>query len=171
MRRCLPLLAGLLLLAGCDGGAALPPGVSATLKAGFPPGGIADTIVVEAIDRLPLRAAVLVAPDGALSPAGAVDVAASPGFATGQWTAANPWQNSIAPGSALPLPASQRAPAGAALRAHEELLATVSRADIPLPDPVAYRRDWARYRIRLTFGTSPGEVETREIAAPQPPPR
>jgi hypothetical protein len=47
----------------------------------------------------------------------------------------------------------------------------VSTADIALPDPVAYRRDWARYRIRLVFGTAPGELETREIAAPEPPPQ
>ena len=36
----------------------------------------------------------------------------------------------------------------------------VSRADIPLPDPVAYRRDWRDWRVRLTFGTPPGELET-----------
>jgi hypothetical protein len=52
----------------------------------------------------------------------------------------------------------------------EQLLATVSSAEIALPDPVVYRRDWRRYRIRLTFGTPPGEVETREIPAPEPPP-
>jgi hypothetical protein len=49
-------------------------------------------------------------------------------------------------------------------------LATVSTAEIALPDPVAYRRDWGKYRIRLNFGTPPGETETREIAAPEPPP-
>ena len=60
--------------------------------------------------------------------------------------------------------------AGAALQGEQQLLATVSTAEIALPDPVAYRRDWRRYRIRLTFGTPPGEIETREIAAPEPPP-
>jgi len=59
---------------------------------------------------------------------------------------------------------------GAALQGEVQLLATVSTAEIPLPDPVAYRRDWTNYRIRLTFGTPPGDVETREIAAPEPPP-
>jgi hypothetical protein len=49
-------------------------------------------------------------------------------------------------------------------------LATVSTAEIALPDPVAYRRDWTNYHIRLTFGTPPGDVETSEIAAPEPPP-
>ena len=47
----------------------------------------------------------------------------------------------------------------------------VSRAEIPLPDPVAYRRDWRDWRIRLTFGTPPSDVTTTEIAAPEPPPR
>jgi hypothetical protein len=49
------------------------------------------------------------------------------------------------------------------------LLAVVSTASIPLPDPVAYRRDWQKYRIRLRFGDPP-QVETREIDAPAPPP-
>ena len=50
------------------------------------------------------------------------------------------------------------------------LLAMLSTASIPLPDEVEYRRDWRSYRIRLTFGDPPGEVETRELAAPEPPP-
>ena len=62
------------------------------------------------------------------------------------------------------------AQAGAALQGQQQLLATVSTAEIALPDPVAYRRDWRKYRIRLTFGTPPAEVETREIAAPESPP-
>jgi hypothetical protein len=45
----------------------------------------------------------------------------------------------------------------------------VSSASIRLPDPVAYRRDWQGYRIRLRFG-GPPQVETREVAAPAPPP-
>ncbi|HEX6442374.1 MAG TPA: hypothetical protein VF007_09330, partial [Stellaceae bacterium] len=60
--------------------------------------------------------------------------------------------------------------ANATLRSQTRLLTTVSSATIPLPDPVAYRRDWTRYRLRLSFGTPPGAVETREIAAPEPPP-
>ena len=59
----------------------------------------------------------------------------------------------------------------AALQGQEQLLAMVSNAQISLPDPVAYRRDWANYRIRLTFGTPPGAIETQEIPAPAPPPR
>jgi len=46
----------------------------------------------------------------------------------------------------------------------------VSSASIPLPDPVEYRRGWRNYRIRLSFGDAPDEVETRKVEAPEPPP-
>ena len=57
---------------------------------------------------------------------------------------------------------------GTAPLTQTRLLAIVSNATIQLPDPVAYRRDWRQYRIRLRFGDPP-QVETREIAAPAPP--
>src|SRR5213079_3669810 len=72
MRRVLPFLLPLVLITGCDGGG-LPPGPSgpvgatAQLRAGFPLRGLTDTIVIDAIDRLPLRAADLVAPGGAIT--------------------------------------------------------------------------------------------------------
>jgi hypothetical protein len=56
------------------------------------------------------------------------------------------------------------------LRTQEQVLTTVSVAAIPLPDPVAYRRAWREYRIRLGFGIPPGEVRNVEIPAPPPPP-
>jgi hypothetical protein len=175
VRLAAPLAAALpfLALAACDGGIALPPGppaLTAEARAGFPIGGVVDTIVVSAVDRLPLRAAALVAPDGVAIPASYIDVVASPGFATGQRVAGNPWQNSISGGNAIPALAIQNAQASAALESREQLLATVSTADIALPDPVVYRRDWRHYRIRLTFGAPPGEVETRELPAPAPSP-
>lgn len=173
MRRVLPFLLPLVLLAACEDGGGPPPGPpgpSAQLRAGFPSHGIADTIEVAAIERLPLRAAELVAPDGTVTAANYIDVAASPRFATGQWTAGDPWQNALSGNNAIAGLATQNAQAGAALQSQEQLLATVSTADIALPDPVAYRRDWAHYRIRLTFGTPPGDIETREIPAPEPPP-
>ncbi len=140
------------------------------MHAGFPRGGLVDTIAIDAIDRLPLRAAELVAPDGATTPAGNIDVTASPTFATGQWVAGDPWRNALAGGGSAAALTMPNAQAGAALQGQQQLLATVSTAEIALPDPVAYRRDWRKYRIRLTFGTPPGEIETREIAAPEPPP-
>ncbi len=173
MHRVLLALLPLLLTAGCAGGGAPPPGPlgpTEELRAGFPKGGVADTIAIDAIERLPLRAAVLVAPDGTAIAATNVDVADSPRFATGQWTAGDPWRNALSGGGSAAALTMQHPEAGAALQGQQQLLANVSTAEIALPDPVAYRRDWRKYRIRLTFGTPPGVVETREIAAPEPPP-
>ncbi len=173
MRRVLLTLLPLLLIAGCAGDGASAPGPlwpSEELRAGFPKGGVADTIRVDAIERLPLRAAVLVAPDGTAIGASNIDVADSPRFATGRWTAGDPWRNALSGGGPAAALTMQHPEAGAALQGQQQLLANVSTAEIALPDPVAYRRDWPRYRLRLTFGTPPGEVETREIAAPEPPP-
>jgi hypothetical protein len=175
MRRVVPMLLPMIVATGCDGGMpppgpAGPPGLSAQVKAGFPHGGVADTIEVDAIQPLALRAAELVAPDGAATQAGYLNVDASPRIATGQWAAADLWRNALSEGGAAAALTMPHAEAGAALQGEQQLLATVSSAEIALPDPVAYRRDWARYRIRLTFGTPPGEVETRVIAAPEPPP-
>ena len=169
----LAVLLPLLSIAGCAGGDAPPPGPlgpSEELRAGFPRGGVADTIAIDAIERLPLRAAVLVAPDGTAIAATNIDVADSPRFATGQWTAGDPWRNALSGGGAAAAPTMQHPAASAALQGQQQLLANVSTAEIALPDPVAYRRDWRRYRIRLTFGTPPSEIETREIAAPEPTP-
>jgi hypothetical protein len=139
---------------------------TATLRAGF--GGLVDTIEVSAIELLPLRAAALVAPDGTLVPARDITVNANPRILTGQWSLSHPWDVAVNPANTLTAPSGR---ADAALYSDQQLLATVSRADIPLPDPVAYRRDWRDWRIRLTFGTPPGELQTLVIAAPEPPPR
>ena len=171
MRRLIRALLPLFLVAACDGGGAPPPAVTAAaVQAGFPRGGLADTITVSAVDRLPLRVAELVAPDGTATPANWIDVDNSPRVATGQWVAGNPWETAVTGATAAAALTTQNAQLGAALQGQVQLLATVSTAEIPLPDPVAYRRDWANYRIRLTFGTPPRDVETRQIAAPEPPP-
>jgi hypothetical protein len=176
MRRVLPVLLPLFFVTACDGVVALPPGppgppgLNAQLRASFPRGGVADTIAVEAIERVALRAAELVAPNGAVIAAGTIDVVASPRFATGQSIAGDPWRGALLGGESLAALTMPQTQAGAALYSQQQLLATVSTAEIALPDPVAYRRDWARYRIRLVFGTPPSEVESREIAAPEPPP-
>jgi hypothetical protein len=171
MRRIVPVMLLLMLGAACDNEGAPPSSApTAQLRASFPAGGIVDTIVVDAIERLPLRAAELVAPDGTATPASYVNVAASPRFATGQVVAGDPWLTPLSGGGG-PAPLIGHAEALAAMQSQSQLLATVSTADIPLADPVVYRRDWTRYRIRLTFGTPPSAVETREIAAPEPPPQ
>jgi hypothetical protein len=149
-----------------------PPGPAvptATLRVGF--GGIVDTIEVSAIELLPLRAAALVAPDGTLIPANDITVSANPRIRTGQWSLTHPWDAAVDPANTLAALALPNGPGGAALYSDQQLLAMVSRADIPLPDPVAYRRDWRDWRVRLTFGTPPGDFQTLVIAAPEPPPR
>ena len=169
----LAVLLPLLSIAGCEGFGAPPSGPlgpTERLSAGFPKGGLADTIRVDAVERLPLRAAVLVAPDGTTAPAANIDVTDSPTLATGQWAAGDPWQNALSGGGSAAALAMPHADAGAALQGRQQLLATVSTAEIALPDPVSYRRQWGKYRIRLSFGTPPGDTETREIPAPEPPP-
>jgi hypothetical protein len=169
MRRLLPVLLALLVIA-CDGGGGSPPsGPTAQLRASFPAGGIVDTIVIDAVDRLPLRAADLIAPDGTATPASYINAVAAPQFAAGQWAAGNQWQNGLAGNNGAAASLVTHPVAGAAFQGETQLLATVSTADITLPDSVLYRRAWARYRIRLGFGTPP-DLETREIAAPEPPP-
>lgn len=183
-------------VAGCESGGAPPPApvgpasaVSATppaaaaqpgsrpavgatpraqLRVGF--GGLVDTVEVSAVEYLPLRAAALVAPDGTIVPATYVAVGDNPRLQTGQWSLAQRWDDLGTQDNALAALALPGAQAGAALYSNRQLLAMVSRADIPLPDPVAYRRDWRDWRIRLTFGTPPAELETLVIAAPEPPP-
>jgi hypothetical protein len=150
----------------------LPPGPTAPraqLRAGF--GGLVDTIEIDVLDRLPLRAAVLVAPDGTAAPASYINIADNPRLATGQWSLSHRWEDPVGAANALGAPALAGPRAEAALHARQQLLAVRSVAEIPLPDPVAYRRDWRDWRIRLTFGTPPGDVATLEIPAPEPPPR
>ena len=170
MRRVMLLLSALLALSACTPGGSAPPPLAAPfeLQVGFSPGGLADTITITAVDRLPLHAAELIAPDGAAAPANWIDVNARPRAATGQWVANSPWETALAGTGAAAL-ASPNAEANAALRSQVQVLAVLSQAEIPLPDPVAYRRDWATYRVRLTFGTPPSELESREVAAPAPP--
>ncbi|HTT80647.1 MAG TPA: hypothetical protein VMF86_13290 [Stellaceae bacterium] len=171
MRRVAAILLPLLALAAC-GGEPPPPAGEATaadaqVRAWFPPHGIVDTITLDAVTRLPLRRAALIAPDGHATPANYLNSDAAPSNATGQ-RAAQFWQDAVT-GNNTFAALTQNAGAGAAPDAETQLLAIVSTADIPLPDPVAYRRDWRHYRIRLTFGTPPGEVEREEIPAPAPP--
>jgi hypothetical protein len=138
-------------------------------RADFPPGGIANQIEISAIDRLPLRAAELVAPDGSAVPASSIN--ANPAATT---TFSSEFASGVGSGpgygvTSIGSNALNPNIVGAAPVTETRLLAIVSTASIPLPDPVAYRRDWQHYRIRLVLGTPP-QAETREIAAPAPPP-
>ena len=169
MRGVLSLLSAVILLAACaDSG--LPPLATDQIRARFPPGGVIDVIEVDAVDRLPLRKAELVAPDGRATPASYLNVVTSPGMTLDREFATSPYAgntfgygnitaNLVTPGGGVGAPQQRVA-----------VLAMLSTASIPLPDPVEYRRDWRDYRIRLDFGDPPGAIETRELAAPEPPP-
>jgi len=45
-----------------------------------------------------------------------------------------------------------------------------STAEIALPDPVTYRRDWRNTGSASPSARPPARSKTREIAAPEPPP-
>jgi hypothetical protein len=165
----MPRLAGLLallLLFGCAGSGPTPVPAN-TVQTGFPTG--VNQIQINAVDRQPLRGAELVAPDGRATPALSVTANPAPTQNFSQQYPQTPYSgpnygvssigsNALAPGVVGSAPVTQT-----------RLLQIVSTATIQLPDPVAYRHDWRQYRIRLRFGDPP-QVETREIAAPAPPP-
>ena len=162
---CLSLL---VLLAAC-GGSGPAPLPTNQIRADFPPGGVANQIEVTATDRLALRAAELVAPDGHTTPASSIIANPAPTttlsseFASGVGSGPSYGVTSIGSNALTPNVV------GTAPLTETKLLAILSTASIPLPDPEAYRRDWQHYRIRLVLGNPP-QVETREIAAPAPPP-
>jgi len=166
MRRLLPILPSLLTLAACADAPppALLPGPHVTVS--FPKGSVVNVIKIEAVDNLPLRAAELVAPDGTVTPAAWLDVERNIQDNNGQYAVDSIWHGaSFADTGAAPLNPNS----SAAYLSHDTLLLITADAEITVPDPVVYKRDWQHYKIRLTFG-APGAPETREIAAPQPAP-
>ena len=149
-----------------DGGLARLP--TDQLRARFPPGGVVNSIEIDAIDRLPLRTAELVSPDGQTTPASYLHVNPSPGVTFYQREIDTPYEGNVfGIHGAAPVPdVVTGAPQGDA-----QLLAMVSTASIPVPDEIEYRRDWRSYRIFLSFGDLAGEVERRVLPAPEPPPK
>jgi hypothetical protein len=158
----------LALVSACDSEGGLTPLPTDQVRARFPPGGVVNSIEIDAIDRLPLRTAELVAPDGQATPASYLHVSASPSVTFYQRQIDSPYEgNLFGIGNVAPVPAVVTgAPQGDA-----QLLAMVSTASIPVPDEIAYRRDWRSYRIFLSFGDLAGEVERRVLPAPEPPPK
>jgi hypothetical protein len=158
----------LTFVAACAPESGLAPLPSDQVRARFPPGGVVNSIEIDAIDRLPLRTAELVAPDGQATPASYLHVSASPSVTFYQRQIDTPYEGNFSGiGNVAPVPAVvSGAPQGDA-----QLLAMVSTASIPLPDEIEYRRDWRSYRIFLSFGDVAGEVERRVLPAPEPPPK
>jgi hypothetical protein len=158
----------LALVAACAPESGLAPVPTDQVRARFPPGSVVNSIEIDAIDRLPLRTAELVAPDGQATPASYLHVSASPSVTFNQRRIDTPYEgNLFGIGNVAPVPAVvSGAPQGDA-----QLLAMVSTASIPVPDEIQYRRDWRSYRIFLSFGDLAGEVERRVLPAPEPPPK
>jgi hypothetical protein len=159
----------ILVVAACaDGGP--PPSTVGQVRLRFRAGGVVDVIEIDAVNRLPLRKAELIAPDGQATPASYLNVNGSPITTSYQAMPNGPFAgDAFGVGNlstGVPLPGLT----GGASQQRAVLLAMVSSASILLPDPVEYRRDWHNYRLRLSFGDAPGEVETRDVDAPQPPP-
>ncbi len=171
MRRFWIILPSLIVLAACAN--APPPGSGAPqqgVTASFPPGGVVGVIKIAALDPAPAaRGRRLVAPDGTESAASSLDVDANPqNRSADRARSPIPWRPSMLGSNGInPLPSGVTDPT---VRSRNQLLLTVSTADITLPDAVAYRRDWANYKIRLNFAGPGDSLDTREIPAPQPPP-
>ena len=129
-----------------------------------------NAIQVDATDRLPLRTAELLAPDGEATPASYLHVSPDPGVTYYQRFFNTPYVGNAVgvTDTAVGIPAS--AGVGGAPQGSVHLLAMVSTASIPIPDEIAYRRDWRSYRIFLSFGDVAGEVERQVLPAPEPPP-
>jgi hypothetical protein len=171
MRRLLSLLPCLVLLACSNYTFDLgpPPAAPADelMRASFPRGGVTNVIRIDVRDPLPLRAAELVAPDGVITAASSLDAVRAPQASSGQETQKAPWLNSRFDQDNPVLP--NGAPM-AAFRTDTQTLLMLSTAEITLPDPVAYRRDWAGYKIRLGFAAGGSQLQIRVIGAPAPPP-
>jgi len=136
----------------------------------FPAGSVVDVIEVDAVNRLPLRKAELIATDGQTTPASYLNVNPSPSVTSYQGLPNGPYAGNAFGVGNIAAGVPSFATTGGATQQRATFLAMVSTASIPLPDPVEYRRDWRSYRVRVTFGDEPGEVEIREVDAPEPPP-
>lgn len=146
----LALACSLPLIAACadeDAPWSGPPTESATARFDA----LSDVIVVNVTDRLPLRSAVLVAPDGERVPAYSLDVSSSPVVAP--------------PQEAAIFMASPGVP-----RQVTRIGVMSSTALIQLPDATRYAQGWRDWRVELRIG-DPGD-SGRDVALPAPkPPR
>jgi hypothetical protein len=166
-RRVLSILSFVLLAACGEGG--LAPVPSDQVHAWFPPGGVVDVIEVDTVNHLPLRSAELIAPDGQLTPAAYLAVNPSPSATSYLALATSPYAATAIGVGNLAAGLTPTVSTGAPQQ-QVTIQTVISTASLPLPDPVDYRREWRNYRIRLDFGIPPGETETRELPAPEPPP-
>jgi hypothetical protein len=146
--RCVAAFLAVLFLAGCGEGTVPPGGPLDHISASF--GALNDVVVVSAVDRLPLRSAVLVDPDGERIPAYSLDVSSSPSVAVSigeqamRQTPGSPYQVT-------------------------NMNAMVATALIRLPDPTRYAKTWQQWRVEVTLG-DPGSGG-RDLTLPAPAPK
>jgi hypothetical protein len=141
-----------------------------TVTIGFVEGTPTPTIEVMARGRQ-LAGAVLVEPSGRQTAAGVIErdtiYAADPygygygpsvgvGVGGGGWNGGN-WRGG---GIGVGVPLGGGAP--------PQQVETRMRARITVPDMEAYRRDWERAVVRVTFGSDPANNEIADIPAPAP---
>jgi len=139
------------LLAGCTAGSAQETPLELdTITVRFVPGGLVNVIVVTTIDRLPLRSAMLVAPDGVRLPAYSLDVVASPIIAE-------------TPADALALATP------GAVRRVTTVATMVSTALIELPDPARYAKSWPDWQVQLRLGDPDAGERSLMLDAPPSP--
>jgi hypothetical protein len=140
----------LLLIAGCGEGT-VPPGGGPVERITVAFGPLTDVIVVTALDRLPLRSAVLVDPDGERIAAYSLDVSSSPAIAP------SPAQQALMQTPGMPYQVTR-------------VDSMVATALIQLPDPTRYAKSWQQWHVELQLG-DPGSGE-RDLTFPAPaPPR
>jgi hypothetical protein len=166
-RRSVLSILSFVLLAACgDNDPAPVP--SDQVRASFPPGGVVDVIEVDTVNHLPLRSAALIAPDGQVTQASYLAVNPSPSATSYLALPTSPYA-ATAIGVGNLTAGMTPTVSGGSPQQQVTLQTVVSTASLPLPDPVDYRREWQNYRIRLDFGIAPGDTETRELPAPEPP--
>jgi hypothetical protein len=158
----------LALVPACAPDSGLTPLPADQVSARFPPGGVVNSIEIDAVDRLPLRTAELVSPDGQATAASYLHVNPSPSVTFYQRRIDTSFEgNMFGIGNGAPVPAV----VAGVPQGDVKFLAMVSTASIPVPDEIEYRRDWRSYRIFLSFGDLANEVERRILPAPEPPPK
>src|SRR5215469_14416516 len=121
------------LLTACGPESGLSPLPTDQVRARFPPGGVANAIEVDAVDRLPLRTAELVAPDGDATPAFYLHVNPSPSVTYYQRFPSGPYGDNTFGIGDLAASAPFLADLAGVPQGNSQLLAMYSTASIRLP--------------------------------------
>jgi hypothetical protein len=164
----LPLVAALLLLAGCSS-MAKSDNANPAVLARFPTNGAVDILQVTVTDRQPVRSVELVGP-GETIPAYAINTEApryepsGGGFFPSIGIGIGGGSGGVGGGLGIGLPLGGF---GSGSSGGASAGTTVSNAYVKLPDRGLYQRNWQSYRVRVEIGWPP-DSRTVEVAAPPP---